>query len=118
MTMAGQLESGGNFKPPHYLRPGPVKRLHEAIEAAKAVSPSHYPVKHRKGEGPRLDIDETKLEKIRRFRDKKADELNLEPTLLATRTVMERLASNNLSEEEKGEALLSWQRELLQPVLP
>lgn len=118
MAMAGQLEAGGNVKPPHYLRPGPVKRLHETIEAAKAVSPSHYPVKHRKGEGLRLDIDETKLEKIRRFRDKKADELNLEPTLLATRTVMERLASNNLSEEEKGDALLSWQRDLLQPVLP
>mgnify|MGYP000892810288 CR=1 FL=1 len=117
MTMAGQLESGGIVKPPHYLRPGPVKRLHEAIDVAKAVSPSEYPVKHRRGEGLRLEINEAKLEKIRRFRDRKAGELNLEPTVLATRTVMERLASTNLSDEEKADALLSWQRELLEPAL-
>jgi len=117
MTMAGQLESGGTVKPPHYLRPGPVKRLHEAIDAARAVSPSEYPVKHRRGEGLRLEINEAKLEKIRRFRDRKAGELNLEPTVLATRTVMERLASTNLSDEEKADALLSWQRELLEPAL-
>lgn len=117
MTMAGQLESGGIIKPPHYLRPGPVKRLHEAIDVAKAVSPSEYPVKHRRGEGLRLEINEAKLEKIRRFRDRKAEELNLEPTVLATRTVMERLASTNLSDEEKADALLSWQRELLEPAL-
>lgn len=117
MTMAGQLESGGVVKPPHYLRPGPVKRLHEAIEVAKAVKSSEYPVKHRRGEGPRLDIDETKLERIRRFRDRKAGELNLEPTVLATRTVMERLASTNLSDDEKADSLLPWQRSLLEPVL-
>ncbi len=117
MTMAGQLESGGVVKPPHYLRPGPVKRLHEAIDKAMAVKSSEYPVKHRRGEGLRLEIDEAKLEKIRRFRDRTASELQIEPTVLATRTAMERLASTNLSEEEKTDTLLSWQRDLLLPCL-
>lgn len=113
MTMAEQLESGRIVKPPHYLRPGPVKRLHEAIEIAKAIKSSDYPVKHRRGEGLRLEIDEPRLEKIRRHRDNKAGALGIEPTVIATRFVMERLAATNLSDEEKAETLLNWQRDLM-----
>lgn len=113
MTMAAQLEEGRNVKPPHYLRPGPVKRLHAAIEAARAEKPSEYPVKHRRGDGPRLDIDEARFEKIRRLRDQQARQLGIEPTVIATRTVMERLAANNFPEEEKNGLLLSWQQSLL-----
>lgn len=113
MTMAEQLESGRIVKPPHYLRPGPVKRLHEAIEIAKAIKSSDYPVKHRRGEGLRLEIDEPRLEKIRRHRDNKARALGIEPTVIATRFVMERLAATNLSDEEKAETLLNWQRDLM-----
>jgi hypothetical protein len=90
-----------------------VKRLHEAIEAAMAVKPADYPVKHRRGEGVRLEIDEVKLEKIRRHRDHKAGALGIEPTVIATRFVMERLAATNLSQEEKAESLLNWQRDLM-----
>ena len=113
MTMADHLESGKAVKPPHYLRPSPVKRLNEAIDAAKAVKPADYPVKHRRGEGLRLEVDEAKLEKIRRHRDREAGVLGIEPTVIATRYVMERLAATNLSQEEKADSLLNWQRELM-----
>lgn len=114
--MAEQIEKGGHPRPPHYLRPGPVKRLHEAVEAAHRVEPREYPVKHRRGEGPRLDIDEARFEKIRRFRDRKASELGIEPTVIATRFAMEKLAAKNRAEDE-GDPLLRWQRDLLRPCL-
>ncbi|MBP9224065.1 MAG: HRDC domain-containing protein [Verrucomicrobiales bacterium] len=117
VNMAEQLEMGREVNPPHYLRPGPVKRLHDAIDLAKRVKSSDYPVKHRRGEGNRLEIDEVKFEKIRRFRDQKAGELGIEPTVIATRSSMERLAATNLSESEKQDALLCWQKEILSPCL-
>ena len=42
-----------------------------------------------------------------------ANELNLEPTLIATRGNMEMLAASNLSDEEREGILLNWQRNLL-----
>lgn len=117
INMAEQLEAGKRVNPPHYLRPGPVRRLHEAIEAAHLVEAKEYPVKHRRSDGPRLEIDENHLERIRRFRDEKAAQLGIEPTVIATRFAMERLASTNLAGGEKLDSLLNWQRELLEPGL-
>ena len=111
--MAVDLEAGKSVNPPHYLRPGPVRRLHEAIEAANGIQPREYPVKHRRGDGPRLEIDENHLERIRKFRDQKASELGIEATMIATRFAMERLSSTNLPDCEKRGSLLNWQRELL-----
>lgn len=117
LAMAERLEAGKDLAPPHYLRPSPLRRLREAVLEARDVDPRHYPVKHRRGEGPRLEIDETKLELVRRLRDQKAAELGIEATVIATRTAMERLAATNLPEEEKQDLLLAWQRELLAPCL-
>lgn len=117
LNMAEQLEAGKRVNPPHYLRPGPVRRLHEAIEAAHLADPRDYPVKHRRSDGPKLEIDENHLERIRRFRDEKAAALGIEPTVIATRFAMERLASPNLTGGEKSDSLLKWQRELLEPGL-
>ena len=117
LTMAEQLEAGKRVNPPHYLRPGPVRRLYEAIEAAEQVSPGDYPVKHRRGDGPRLEIDENHLERIRRYRDGVAAGLGIEPTVVATRFAMERLAATNLPAADKAATLLNWQRELLEPGL-
>jgi ribonuclease D len=117
LNMAVQLEAGKHLHPPHYLRPGPVRRLHDAVIEAERVDPRDYPVKHRRGEGPRLEIDEARIERIRRYRDEKAEELGIEPTVIATRVAMERIAASNLPESEKRDSLLSWQRGLLAPVL-
>lgn len=113
LNMAGQLEAGTRVTPPHYLRPGAVRRLYDAIDAAQQVGPGAYPVKHRRSDGPRLEIDEAYLERIRRHRDDIAARLGIEPTVIATRFAMERLAANNVSAEEKQECLLHWQRSLM-----
>ena len=116
LNLAVLLEGDKTVVPPHYLRPGPVRRLHEAISSARAVGTGEYPVKHRRGDGPRLEIDEARLDRIRRFRDARAQELGVEPTVIATRFAMERLSATNLPDEEK-DTLLAWQRELLLPCL-
>lgn len=116
LNLAISLEGDRSVIPPHYLRPGPVRRLQEAVAAARQASAGEYPVKHRRGDGPRLEIDEARLESIRRFRDAKAQDLGVDPTVIATRFAMERLSATNLPEEEK-DTLLGWQRELLSPCL-
>lgn len=113
LNMAGLLETGKRVSPPHYLRPGPVRRLFDAIDAAHLVDAKEYPVKHRRSDGPRLEIDEAYLERIRRYRDGIAAQLGIEPTVIATRFAMERLAASNVPEEEKLDCLLQWQRALL-----
>tara|TARA_R110002096_G_scaffold388721_4_gene583020 strand:- start:1155 stop:2285 length:1131 start_codon:yes stop_codon:yes gene_type:complete len=117
LRMAGNLEVGKEVEPPHYLRPNYVKRLNEWIEKAKQVVAADYPSKRVRGNGPRLDIDDGHFGRIRARRDSVAEELGLEPALIANRNSMEMLASSNLSEEQKGEVLLSWQRKLVSEAL-
>ncbi|MEX2579598.1 MAG: hypothetical protein WD342_11125 [Verrucomicrobiales bacterium] len=114
--MATQLESGGEVRPPHYLRSGAVSRLRKVIEKAKKVPPGDYPEKRRKGAGMRLNIDETHFAEIRAHRNRVAEDLGIEATLIATRGVLERLAATNVTSEEEG-ALMEWQKELLAPCL-
>ena len=81
LRMAGNLESGGNAGPPHYLRPNYVKRMQECIEQAIETPVSEYPNKKVRVNGPRLDINEAQFGKIRAKRDSQAEALGLEPTL-------------------------------------
>lgn len=117
LRMAIQLETEGMATPPHFLRERHVQRLHEAISAARTVSPRQYPSRKLPPSGLRLDIDENYLEKIRAFRNQVAAQLGIEGTLIATRGVMEMLAASNIPASEKDAALLTWQRELLQDCL-
>ncbi len=117
LRMAIQLETEGMATPPHFLRERHVQRLHEAISAARTVSPRQYPSRKLPPSGLRLDIDENYLEKIRAYRNQVAAQLGIEGTLIATRGVMEMLAASNIPASEKDAALLNWQRELLQDCL-
>ncbi len=113
LKMAEALENGREPKLPHYIRSQPAARLKEAMAVAAQVDSSEYPVKRKRGNGLRLDIDEKRFDALRSHRNKVASELNVEPTMIATRIVLEKLASSNLDEETKLEGIMSWQRELL-----
>ena len=113
LKMAEALENGREAKPPHYVRSQPASRLREAMAVAAQVDPGEYPVKRKRGSGLRLEIDEKRFDKLRAHRNKVAAELNVEPTMIATRTVLEKLASTNLDEETQLEGIMVWQRELL-----
>ncbi|MAS92793.1 MAG: hypothetical protein CMO55_06305 [Verrucomicrobiales bacterium] len=117
IEMAEVLENDGEIVPPKHLRPAQLRRLQKTVSEAKKVEKDDYPRKRRRGNGPRLEIDEDRFNEIRAFRNHVADELGIEGTVIATRQAMERLASGNLSEEERTELFQKWQAELLKPVM-
>lgn len=111
--MVGNLDEGRSLKPPHYLKRPSLERLEGFIAKANQVAKSDYPSKKIRSSGPRLDIDEKRFERIRGIRNKRATELGIEGTMIATRSIMERMASTNLTVEERLEGLLPWQCEVL-----
>ncbi len=117
LDMAAKMERGEKVTPPHYIRPPFARRMLKALSEAETVPEEEYPVKYRRNKGQRLDIDESRFKAIRNYRDKIAEELGIDQTLLGTRVVLERLASQNLEEKERCDLLMDWQREVLAPVL-
>lgn len=112
-----QLQKGERIEPPKYLRPAFARRMLKTISEVREMPEDSFPIKYRKNNGPRLEIDEDKFKKIREFRDKVAEELDIDSTLIATRQNLEMLASPNLEESKKEGILLPWQKELIQDVL-
>lgn len=117
LRMARLLEAGEDPAPPRFLKPPYQRRLRERIRDAMDVSPSSYPRKRLPTKGTRLDIDEKRFEALRDHRNRIADELEIEPTLIATRQTLEALSANNLRAEDRGAGLLEWQARLMGPVL-
>lgn len=113
LAMAEELEGKGTVTPPSYLRPPSVHRLREIISSIRDISPDQYPLKHRRSEEERLEIDEKKFEKLRKYRDQLGVSLGLEPTLIATRRALEKLAATNLPSEQKEGLLMQWQQSLM-----
>ena len=117
LRMVGELEAGQKMSPPLYLKKASLQRLRECISAADKVAESGYPNRRIPSSGPRLEIDENKFERVRSLRNEAAKRLGIEGTIIATRHVMERMASSNLSVEARSEGLLPWQREVLSEAL-
>jgi ribonuclease D len=111
--MASNLEADRKADPPHYLRSNYVRRMGVAIAAARETPAKDYPSKRVRGNGPRLDIDESQFGRIRAKRDAVAKELKLEPTIIATRGNMEMLAAKNIDKNNRDGILLNWQKEVL-----
>jgi len=113
IRMATILQGDGRVEPPRYIRSGHARRLLKTISETRKIPASQYPVKRKSGKGLRLKIDEKRYDELFKTRNSAAEQLGIDPTLIATRTVLERLASQTLSEEQKEGLLLNWQRELL-----
>lgn len=84
--------------------------VRQAIARGLALPESKLPY-HRRHRGRHLTpADKRRLEELRLRRDARAAELNLDPTVIASRATLTALAVNR---EEHQAELLSWQRELL-----
>ncbi len=114
INLAEKLENGERIVPPRFLRPQIAKRLLNVISEARNIPESEYPKKFRRTGGIRLQIDEELLGSLKRRRDTVAERLGIDPTLIAPRVVLERLASSNFSDEERRGMLLKWQRDLME----
>jgi ribonuclease D len=93
---------------PHYVTPRRRKGILKAVAAGLAEK--HPPAPIRK-KGRRLgESDKKRLHEMERRRNKRADELGIDPTLIASRAAMVALAGNWDDTENE---LLPWQKELL-----
>ncbi|MCZ7640593.1 MAG: ribonuclease D [Verrucomicrobia bacterium] len=97
---------------PRRYSPRRRERLKRAIEEARAVPESDWPTP-RKVRGRRLTTAQKhQLERLRLWRDRAAARLDLDPTLIASRSMLVTLAAGGPGAET---GLLPWQEALLRP---
>lgn len=106
-----RLAGGKSIEPPGHYRGDRRRRLHETIAEAKSTPGDEHPEKVR-GLRRRRDPDfDRRVTEVIRRRDQVAGELDIEPSLIASRAMIESLAAD----EDGAEAqFLGWQRDLLE----
>ncbi len=112
MELVRQADLGGEVKAPHYVRSGAVRRLQVTVTQARALDEKDWPEKRPERSGKRFKYDEAKFESLRYKRNRVASSLGIDGTLIASRSVMEKLTAENHDESEV-ELLLGWQRQVL-----
>ena len=108
--LANGAVAGHDLEPlfPHYLTPRRRKGIVQAV--ATGLAEKHPPAPLRR-KGRRLnEADKRRLNDLERRRNKRAEELGIDPTLIASRAAMVELAGNWKEHEAE---LLPWQKELL-----
>jgi len=104
------LLSGGQPRMPRHFRPRRLRAFDQAVKTAESTSSEDWPQRVR-GKRRRKDKDfEAKLNHLIAQRNKVAEELDIEGSLVAARTPLEAIASGVEGAENQ---LMSWQRELL-----
>ncbi|MEP4078512.1 ribonuclease D [Haloferula sp.] len=110
LEWAGLLAGGKSVEFPGHYRADRRRRLDSALAKAAKDSPEGYPEKL-KGLRRRRDGDfERRVNEMIAVRDRKAAELDIESSLIASRAVIETLA---IGGEGSEGLLLNWQKECL-----
>ncbi len=104
------LVRGHNLELPRNVKGARAKRLQEAVDLARQIPKAQWP-ERRKGSGRRWDNDQEKrFEALARKRDRAAEVLAIESSVIAPRAALEQIAW----EADPSQHLLSWQRMLLE----
>lgn len=110
LHLAQRAAEGGGVRGAKGLSGAQSERLRRAIEAAAKMPADQWPARRIHNSGERLEFDPDVYQRLRGIRDTAAQRLGLEPSVIATRGVLEHLAMDRA----RGEGLLmSWQRELI-----
>lgn len=101
---------------PRGLRHGRARGLYEALKKGSERDPDTLPRRKKRGSrpSPLTSIELVRQDAIRDFRDKEAGKLEIDATLVASRSQITQIAR---SPESVGEVLLPWQVGVLQRVL-
>ena len=92
------------------MHPRRRDNLFAAIQAAQAVPPEKFPEKiHHRSQRP-TEAEFRRFREMEKRRDQRAQELGLDPTLIAPKSVLGDLARNW---DRHAPELMNWQRELL-----
>lgn len=97
---------------PHRMHPRRRENLLAAIQAAQAVPPEKFPAKilHRSQRPSEAEF--RRFRELEKVRDRHAHELQIDPTLIAPKSVLGDLARDW---DKHSQELMKWQCELLQP---
>ena len=100
----------GQTPEPRHLRGSRLTRMREAVNVAIQLSEEEYPKAIRKPRLRTTQDQEARFRELRKTRDAVAQDLSLDPTLIAPKATLEQLSRN---EEQAFESLMPWQRECL-----
>ncbi len=110
LQFSNSLADGGTASVPPKLGKQTISRFEAAIEEVRALPESDWPKIPKRQRSPRDPNFDAKFTALRKVRDDVARELDIEPSLLGSRSVLEKLA---VDRSLAPELLLPWQRELL-----
>jgi ribonuclease D len=111
IAWATDLAEGRKPNLPPKLRPDRLQRLESAIKDSHGIPEAEWPVKPKR---VRQRFDETfeeRLKEVMGGRNKIAEELDIDPSVIASRGVLEQIVSGRV---ESSEILLKWQLSLLE----
>ena len=110
MDWGAELIAGKKPALPRHYRSSRVRNFHEAVAKAKTVAEEDMPQRIR-GQRRRKNPEfEARLDVLINKRNKIAEELDIDSSLIAPRAILEALAGDHEGAEE---TLLGWQRKLL-----
>ena len=106
---AEQFEAGQPLNPPNGWRPRWKKEFQDIIVAVTSSDPTSWPVRPKKTKGRLSDAMRDQIDKLCAHREKVALELDIEPSLLGSRSTIEEL----VIEGNPANHLMSWQHDLM-----
>ncbi len=101
-----------------YLSGRKLAHFRAAIEVAMQQEDSELPQRKKSERRERHPDFESNFDKLSRVRNKAAEQLNLEPSFLASRAVLEQLAGDAEQKQQALEKLLPWQLALIEDAIP
>ncbi|MFU8892490.1 MAG: ribonuclease D [Luteolibacter sp.] len=110
LEWATTLAAGGKAPLPRHYRSDRVKRFQKMIDDFRSMPESEWPMRPEKIRRKRDKSFDRITEGFLKARDAKAAELDIDPSLIAARAVLEAIACGETTAEE---SLLNWQRECL-----
>ncbi len=110
IQFAEKLQAGGVVSLPDRFPGSAVRRFYKALKDAEALTPEQWP-RRRLSQHTKRPADADRLfEELKGKRDKLGADLDLDPSLIASRSSLETISLNPAAAEE---ILLNWQRQLL-----
>jgi ribonuclease D len=112
VDMAAGVVADEDISPlvPRYFSPRRRQAMFKAIEEGRAVAHPPQPIKHK---GHRqTEAERRRFEALEKRRNRRAHELGIDPTIIASRSTLVQLAHHW---DEHSAELLPWQLQLLEP---
>jgi len=107
---AEQLSQGQNIRFPQKIHPQRLKSLRAAIARGTVIPEKDWPAKPKRERYPKDDTFEARMKEALIVRNKAAEELAIDPALIASRPILEQIVGKRVQSEE---VLQNWQRGLL-----